>query len=189
MKTHIHILSYVASFFKHFSQLWERNQERLEPPFQRCDTSHGLSFTQRRSIGQTSTAAKHVIRFNKPYGHWQGLLRVVTASSTDNVSQPTMNVPKVASRSALVLGAPWRLIRVTMKLNTEIGPKVTKRTMYTEGNTETRSRNQCCPAKIIKKEEERLSVGLFIQHAPYYIVTCSLSVCLSRCTIFFHINS
>ena len=106
MKTHIlvHILSYLARLFLGFSQPCERAQELLKQPFQRCDTSRGVSFTQWSSIRQTSTAVNDVIRFNKAYGHWQSPLRVFTASSADNVSQLTVKCSK--DRISLGPGIP-----------------------------------------------------------------------------------
>ena len=60
---------------------------------------------------------------------------------------------KFASRSYLVLRVLWSTTRVTMKLYAVIKQKVTKWTMYVEGNNEERSRNQCCRGKALRSKK------------------------------------
>jgi hypothetical protein len=59
--------------------------------------------------------------------------------------------------------------------------------MYVKRNTEARSRNNCCCEKAISITYSEsvcsISFPAFEAHAPYYIVSYSLS----GCTRFFHI--
>lgn len=65
-------------------------------------------------------------------------------------------------------------------------PVLIRQTLYAYCKTEALSLKHICCRKAINITYSRyLSVALFKQHSPYYVVMCGLSAC----TIFFHIIS